>query len=154
MKKIDFLKKLPVNISGTIDFQNNPSREPKIHWQILVNIFHNLNGLQERCVQFTHLFQHTEGTEMCLLNTWIDWWNVVWRGMNFQLSQFEKLYFLMLKALPQSVCFCHQTLDITPTTLTSPWLHLAALTLTHIIMISCQTGTFCHVNSCPHKLSY
>ena len=50
LKKIDFLKKLPVNISGTIDFQNNPSREPKIHWQILVNIFHNLNGLQERCV--------------------------------------------------------------------------------------------------------
>ena len=49
LKKIDFLKKLPVNISGTIDFQNNPSREPKIHWQILVNIFHNLNGLQERC---------------------------------------------------------------------------------------------------------
>jgi len=31
LKKIDFLKKLPVNISGTIDFQNNPSREPKIH---------------------------------------------------------------------------------------------------------------------------
>ena len=44
LKKIDFLKKLPVNISGTIDFQNNPSREPKIHWQILVNIFHNLRG--------------------------------------------------------------------------------------------------------------
>ena len=51
LKKIDFLKKLPVNISGTIDFQNNPSREPKIHWQILVNIFDNLNGLQERCEQ-------------------------------------------------------------------------------------------------------
>ena len=42
LKKIDFLKKLPVNISGTIDFQNNPSREPKIHWQILVNIFRKL----------------------------------------------------------------------------------------------------------------
>ena len=52
LKKNDFLKKLPVNISGTIDFQNNPSREPKIHWQILVNIFHNLNGLQERCVEW------------------------------------------------------------------------------------------------------
>ena len=29
--------------------QNNPTREPKIHWQILVNIFYNLNGLPERC---------------------------------------------------------------------------------------------------------
>jgi len=49
MKKVDFLKKLSVNILETIDFQNNLSREPKIHWQILVNIFHNPNGLQERC---------------------------------------------------------------------------------------------------------
>lgn len=136
----------------------------KINWRSLFDPWYPSLGMlwNSHCeifvsvtlLQFTHLFQHTEGTEMCLLNTWIDWWNVVWRGMNFQLSQFEKLYFLMLKALPQSVCFCHQTLDITPTTLTSPWLHLAALTLTHIIMISCQTGTFCHVNSCPHKLSY
>ena len=64
LKKIDFLKKLPVNISGTIDFQNNPSREPKIHWQILVNIFHNLNGLQERCdpasSQYLYIQMRTE----------------------------------------------------------------------------------------------
>ena len=46
---IDFLKKLPVNILETIDFQNKPSREAKIHCQMLVNIFHNLNALQQKC---------------------------------------------------------------------------------------------------------
>ena len=28
MKKVDFLKKLPVNILETIDFQNNPTQNP------------------------------------------------------------------------------------------------------------------------------
>ena len=46
--KIDFLKKLPVNYLETIDFQSNHSWESKIHWQILVNILHNLNVLQQR----------------------------------------------------------------------------------------------------------
>ena len=31
IKKINFLKKLLVNILETIDFENNPTREPKIH---------------------------------------------------------------------------------------------------------------------------
>ena len=43
------IEKLPVYILETIDFKNNPTIEPKIHWQIIVNIFYNLNGLQERC---------------------------------------------------------------------------------------------------------
>ena len=45
----DFYKELHVYILETIDFQNNPSREPKINWQILVNIFRNLDALQQRC---------------------------------------------------------------------------------------------------------
>ena len=48
-------KVFSINILETFDFQNNLSREPKIHWQILVNIFHNLSALHQRCVHQSSL---------------------------------------------------------------------------------------------------
>ena len=76
------------------------------------------------------------------------------KGDEFSTVTIWKIVFSNVKSITPVSVFLSSDIRYHPTTLTSPWLHLAGLTLTHIIMISCQTGTFCHVNSCPHKLSY